>query len=213
MKTLLVTLLIITSVKSFALGKFFSSDPREPQIIIVQENPDNTDRVLFKFCTTKEMKKCWSLAGPEGVLKTVLEKESNKQEKRSKIARYANPVEDLALFMVSMSVFGRIGKVGIAFIGGTLTMMGSDLINKESNSSSYKEELSLTLDPDQNFRIKLKLFETSISKYSYILEKKLRRMRYPCVEDQESQECKESGQWLKKRLLNPYSNLVEDQFI
>jgi|GEM_PF-4887899 hypothetical protein len=193
MKYFLLIITLVTSVQhSFAASGLIKSwSPREPQIITFEENPDNPDRVIYKFCLSKQRKKCIQLGDKsEGVRKDILLAEASRSEGMKTFMRYFRPIGTLVSAIGIAYVTIQTGGANLAFLGGSGSVIAMDLINSDSIAPEVYEEMSYYLNSEHNGLYVLEIQDTTIVDFSHVLEKKINQLTKECRETGARRACR-----------------------
>ncbi len=146
--SILVFIIPMTSYGETGLIK--SSNPREPQIIIFQENPDDKDFIIYKFCLTSRMINCEIIGDISGIRKDLLLKEAAKTLKMKTFMTYFQPTASVALLGAGLGLTATMPGVLIAVAAGFSTAVGTILVYLESNDPEFLSQMSTALSTDRN---------------------------------------------------------------
>jgi len=172
------------------LGVIKSGMRREPQVIRIEENPLNPEKILFKFCLSKMSDDCEFLGKPEGYDKETLSNRSNSLGRTAEIMYYTKPIISLlsGLALIGISATG-IGTSGVIILTA-VTVQASSVIDREkSTNHDVMKRIGNTLDPDaKNFMFKLGP-NLTIVEFSYMLEQNLHKIDN-CRQTRRGRRCK-----------------------
>jgi len=181
-------------VDSYSLVK--SMESREPQRIFFYENPEDNERVIYEFCLSKKKEKCQILGSEKGVKKSILAKETKRHEWLYKFLTPFQPVAEIAAGITFIYLAVQSGGT-VAFMAGTGSVMAFDGLHKITDPQKHKEYSDI-LNPESQGRFRLS--GVGIVEFSYILEKKIKKLTKYCFENPKEHKC--VMERLNKTLMN-----------
>ena len=189
-------MIVFGSSSGFSIGQIRSINEWEPQCIFIYENPKDSDKVIFEFCTTKQGDHCYRMGKEGGIPRSILEEESKFMKEMEIAIPYIRPIGTLLLLISGYRIALKVAPAW-AFVVGGGTEKGLEEFSNKKSFLYYWEDIRLAIDPKFGIQIQV----SSIIDFSKVLENILDRLKMPCVQNPKSQSCNEWNKKIKESYL------------